>query len=240
MDDKRETAEAAEADEVPGEGMGRLLTLSDGVFAIAITLLVLNLGVGSSQPLGTALGNLIPRLWAAGLSFVVIGRLWLNHRRIFAQIRRQDEMLLRLNLVFLAAIVAMPFATELLTHSGHEQPVQVMVYAGTLGAAALLGAVLWAYACAGGRLVDQRLVESPEGLAVVVSGLGGLPAAAVCLASIIVAAASPTAGEFVWIALAVPDRWSNPWLRRVAVWLVAARWRSAGRDYSPGRDYPAD
>jgi uncharacterized membrane protein len=229
MDDKSETAEVtetAEADESLGGGMGRMLTLSDGIFAIAITLLVLNLGVDSSKPLGVALGSLIPRVWAAALSFAVIGRFWLIHRRMFTQIHRQDEMLLRLNLVFLAAIVAMPFATDLLTHPG-QQPIQVMTYAATIGAAALLSAILWAYACVGGRLVDQRLMESPEGTAAVASGLRGLPAVAVCLVSVIVAAASPGAGEFVWIAFAVPGRWAVPWLRWVAARLISVRQRLA-------------
>jgi uncharacterized membrane protein len=209
-----------EDDESPGQGMGRLLALSDGVFAFAITLLVVNLNVASGQSLDEVLRHIGFRAWAAALSFAIIGRYWLIHRKMFARIAHQDELLAVLNLVFLAAIVAMPFATELLAVPG-ERAVQVIVYASTIGAAGLTGTVIWAYAWTRERLVDPRLSAAADAPAVFASGLGGLVTMAICLVSIAVAAADPRAGELIWIAFLVPNRWTSRWLRPLGGWLLA-------------------
>jgi len=206
--------------------MGRLLTLSDGVFAVAITLLVFNLGVAPGRPLSAALVNLGDRAGAAALSFALIGRYWI-HRRIFARVRWHDDRLLVLNLVFLAAVVAMPSATELLAHPG-DRPVQVMTYAGLVGIAALLATAIWCYAFAA-RLTGDRL-PAPEMAAVIASGLpGGLVTALVCSVSVAVAWASPAAGELVWLALAIPSRWLAPRLLPLGRRLAEADWRSRAR-----------
>jgi len=217
------SSEPREDDEDPGQGTSRLLALSDGVFAVAITLLVFNLGVAPGQPLSDGLAHFGDRAWAAALSFAVIGRYWLIHRRIFARVRRHDDRLLVLNLVFLAAVVAMPFATELLAHPG-RRPVQVITYAGLVGVAALLATAIWCYAFAA-RLTGDRL-PAPRTAAVIASGLpGGLVTALVCSVSVAVAGASPAAGELVWVALAVPSRWLAPRFLPLARRLAAADWR---------------
>jgi uncharacterized membrane protein len=188
-----------EDDEAPAEaGLGRLLAFSDGVFAIAITLLVLNLNVEGGETLGRALHGFGPKLWAAALSFAVIGRYWLAHHRTFSSIRRLDGGLLVLNLVFLATIVAMPFTTQLLADYGQE-PVAVMAYAGSIGAAGTVLTILLAYA------VARRLVASTLSTDVIAKRLVGTGfAAAIFLGSIPVALVSPTAAELCWILVFWP------------------------------------
>lgn len=215
------------ADEDPGQPLARLLTLSDGVFAIAITLLVLNLRVSATEPLSVSLRQLGRPLLGAALSFAVIGRVWLTHRWLFSWIRRQDEILLRLNLFFLAGVVAMPFATELLTHRG-RMPIQTAAYGATVGATVLLSTIMWSYACAGARLVDLQLVSSPEGTSVVATGLVGLFTALPFFISIALAWINHTAAQLVWIGAALPSRSLIPRMEPLARWLLAGGWRRSG------------
>jgi uncharacterized membrane protein len=192
-----------EDDETPAEaGLGRLLAFSDGVFAIAITLLVLNLNVEGGLTLGRALHGFGPKLFAAALSFAVIGRYWLAHHRTFSSIRRLDGRLLVLNLIFLAAIVVMPFTTQLLADYGNE-PVSVMAYAGSIGAAGALLTLLLAYAVAGRRLVASTLSTDVIAKRLVGSGF----AATIFFGSIPVALASPTVAELCWILVLWPASW---------------------------------
>src|SRR3954471_10166470 len=87
----------------------RLETFSDGVFAIAITLLVLGIGV---PPRGTALGPELLRLWpsyvAYAVSFLVIGAIWINHHAMFRHIVRVDGALLVLNIIQLMVFAFLP------------------------------------------------------------------------------------------------------------------------------------
>src|SRR3954447_15525455 len=96
--------------------VGRLVAFTDGVFAIAITLLVLNFDEpnGPDSQLLHQLTDQWPALLAYFLSFAVIGRFWIIHHRVFAVVRRLDGGLLTLNLLFLAFVVLIPFTTEVL------------------------------------------------------------------------------------------------------------------------------
>ncbi len=208
--------EISQGDEKSGEGMGRLLALTDGVTAIAITLLVLNLTVNPAENLHLALRDQAPRFWGAALSFAVIGRYWLFHRSMFTRIERADELLAWLNLLFLAPIIAMPFSTELLTDY-KDNSLSVMIYAGTVGAAALMGTVIWCYASIGGRLLHAGLMRSEDAPAIVANSLaGGTSAAVFFLISIPVALASPRAAELTWIGAAFPTRLLTPRLHGLA------------------------
>ena len=100
-----------------GEGeleFGRVVAFSDGVIAIAITLLVLTLDVPNvpNGDLAEALGDQWRQYLAFVLSFALIGRFWIVHHRAFT-LERFDGTLMVLNLIFLALIVVMPFATDL-------------------------------------------------------------------------------------------------------------------------------
>lgn len=124
----------------------RMIFFSDAVFAIAITLLVIEIHVphlprgASSAQYGEALAELLPSFAAFALSFFVIGRFWIGHHNAFAHVRRYDPKLLWPNLVFLFAIAFMPFATAFLgANLGGLVP--ALVYNLTMLATALLN--LW-------------------------------------------------------------------------------------------------
>jgi uncharacterized membrane protein len=185
------------------------------VFAFALTLLVVNLRASPDQPLGVDLRNLGDRAWAAALSFAIIGRFWLVHRRMFARIQPGDETLAKLNLAFLAAIVTIPFSAQLLAHPG-RQPIQVIAYAVTTGAAALLKTSLWGYAWTRGLLVEPPPGALRGRAEAVAAGLTDLVTALLCLISVVVALFSPFAGELVWIAFLIPNSCIVPWLRPLA------------------------
>jgi uncharacterized membrane protein len=122
---------------------GRVVTFSDGVFAIAMTLLV----VGIAEPtvkaadLNEALSDLIPDILAFFISFLVIGRYWMAHHRFFARLRVVDRRLMAVNLMYLAAIAFVPFPTGLVSRY-ENSAITIVIYALALGAASLLEAVM--------------------------------------------------------------------------------------------------
>jgi len=92
----------------------RLEAFSDGVTAIAITLLVLEITVPPGETLGLGLLHLWPSYLAYAISFVVIGAIWLNHHAMFDLIVRADHCLLLLNTLHLMFIAFLPFPTAVL------------------------------------------------------------------------------------------------------------------------------
>lgn len=124
---------------------------SDGVFAVAITLLVLSIAVPEARA-GDLSGELLrtwPLLVAYAASFLTIGIIWLNHHVVFTHIRRVDRPLLILNLLLLMAVVLMPFPTDVLGHylqSPEDRGVAAAAYS---VASALMGitfGAVWTYA----------------------------------------------------------------------------------------------
>jgi uncharacterized membrane protein len=142
--------------------LDRILTFSDGVFAIAITLLAFNVDIPdvARDSLRTDLPHrlllLVPNLISFTISFGVIGIYWVEHHRIFRHIRRYDNNLLWLNLLLLFFIVVLPFPTELLGTYGNER-LAVIFYAGCLALTGLAQTLLWWYAAGRRRLVDSTL-----------------------------------------------------------------------------------
>ena len=121
----------------------RIVAFSDGVFAIAITLLVLNLTIDkglTGQQLKDALFDNWDNLVAYGISFAVIGRFWIVHHRFFSEVKAFDGRLLGLNLLYLACVVLIPFSSQVLGDYGGETP-SVVVYSVNLAAVVLVG--LW-------------------------------------------------------------------------------------------------
>lgn len=144
---------------VAGLSTTRLEAFSDGVFAVAITLLVLNLQVpqlASTSELVSRLGELWPKLLSYALSFVIVGIYWVAHHNTFHYIQRSDRNLLWLNILLLMCIVFLPFPTALLGQYP-EQRVSVIVYASTLVITGLVLQTLWWYATSGYRLVDREI-----------------------------------------------------------------------------------
>jgi uncharacterized membrane protein len=139
-----------------GEGeleFARVVAFSDGVIAIAITLLVLTLGVPNvpNGELAEALGDQWRQYLAFVLSFALIGRFWIVHHRAFTLLERFDGTLMVLNLVFLALIVVMPFATELVAEYD-DDPVCIVVYASVVGLASLMTWLMIRYSLASGHV----------------------------------------------------------------------------------------
>ncbi len=123
----------------------RIVAFSDGVFAIAITLLVLNLGVEEHVPKD----DLWPELWAQrqdlfayAISFAVIGRFWIVHHRFFGDVTGFDGRLITLNLFYLAWIVLMPFSSQVLGDHGGDEAA-VVLYAINLIGVLLAGSLLF-------------------------------------------------------------------------------------------------
>jgi uncharacterized membrane protein len=143
-------------------GLERLIFFSDAVFAIAITLLALEVrlpaGVelADNTALTAALLAIWPKYMSYAISFLVIGLYWMAHHRMFRLIVRYDRRLLFLNLLLLLVIAFVPFPTALLGEFGYV--VTTFSYALTMLLAGLLSAAIWWYASGGGgRLLAQPL-----------------------------------------------------------------------------------
>jgi uncharacterized membrane protein len=126
----------------------RALAFSDGVFAFAVTLLVTTLdvphlsGPDLDHQLWQALKDLGPNFFSYGISFAVIGLMWLQHHRLFSRIRRIDTTVLWLNLLSLAFVVLIPFTTEILG-TYEDVPLGVSIYALNIALAAGAYSLLW-------------------------------------------------------------------------------------------------
>ncbi len=148
---------------------GRLEAFSDGVFAVAITLLVLNIKIpGLDLPpnklpddtnLWQALLNEWSMLAAYGTSFATIGVMWLNHHRLYVHIKRTNTVLLLLNLLLLLIIVFVPVPTALLAEylAKPDQHAAAIVYSGTFFVLACCFNVLWRYASYHNRLLGKNV-----------------------------------------------------------------------------------
>ncbi|WP_435158050.1 TMEM175 family protein [Haladaptatus sp. DFWS20] len=132
------------------EETDRVITLSDGVIAIAITLLVLEITV-PTVPAGSSV-SVLPELlleewhefFAYVLSFLIIGLYWILHRRIFIHVEQHTRGVVWLNLLFLLMVAFVPFGTSLF--STYPGQFGVMFYAGVLALTGFSLALLWSYA----------------------------------------------------------------------------------------------
>jgi uncharacterized membrane protein len=153
----------------------RLEAFSDGVFAVAITLLVLNLNVSAAPGhLAHALASEWPYYATYVVSFLTIGIIWMNHHWQWEQIVRADRTLMMLNLLLLMFVTLIPFSTGLLAghlHAPSDQHVAAAVYAGSLLAMsiAFFGTYLWAIHA---RLFSAALIERHVGYLIRRNGAG--------------------------------------------------------------------
>src|SRR5262252_9345144 len=137
----------------------RMEAFSDGIFAIAATLLVLDLAIPAvtSKDVGHKLAEQWPTYVAYMVSFATIGNAWLNHSVITEYLDRADAILLRLNLVLLFFVSVLPFPTHMLAEYLHNQGdarIAVTVYGLNLLAISAFIAIIWHYAL-GQRLVTK-------------------------------------------------------------------------------------
>ncbi len=144
----------------------RLEAFSDGVFAIAITLLVLDLHVPDvgSGSLANALGHQWPADVSYVVSFVTIGIIWVNHHNLMRHLDHCDRGLLLLNVLFLMTVAVLPYPTALVSHYARtpNATTAALAYGGTMVAMALLFNALWHHSIRGGLLVagaDPREVS---------------------------------------------------------------------------------
>ena len=144
------------------EGTQRLEAFSDGVFAIAITLLIIEIGVPlvtSAESLREELWNLWPNYFAYILSFITIGIYWANHNAFFRMFVRTDHYFLMLNVFFLMAIAFLPFPTAVLGEyldDAAERKTAVAFYIMGLAVPAICWLFMWLYA-RWDELVDETL-----------------------------------------------------------------------------------
>ena len=155
---------------------GRVEAFSDGVFAIAITLLVLT--IAQPQRYEDLTGQLVdrwPALAAYVVSFAVIGIMWLNHHSIFGHFARVDRGLVYCNLLLLLTVAFIPYPTgifgEALRH-GRGDRVAAIVYSATMAVNAYAWAGLWLYASTGRRLLSDAFPEAMRGMSSLLFSVG--------------------------------------------------------------------
>jgi uncharacterized membrane protein len=194
-----------------GRGLDRVVNFSDGVFAIAITLLVLNFRLphvashGADSHLFHALTDESDTFMGFAVSFYVIARYWMVHHRLSIFLRRVDPGFIGLNLVFLASVVFLPFPTEVLGVYG-DTVTALVFYAVAMTATGLLSTAVWEYAYSRG-LMDPRLTPAwRRG-----GWVRGLTVPVVFATSIPIAFLDPSVAQLWWILL-IGQRAVSRWL----------------------------
>ncbi len=137
-----------------GRDLSRIGAFTDGVFAIAITLLVLQLDVptdlASASDLWRELGNQSDDFVAFAISFAVIGRYWFLDHRFMRMIRDFDPRLIGLNLLYLFFIVLIPFTSQLMGEYGSDISAAVVIYIGNIAFVTLSASLMYRHADAAG------------------------------------------------------------------------------------------
>ena len=139
----------------------RINALSDGVFAIVIPLLVLELKVPEVEPseLTHELREMLPKFIGHIASFLVLGIYWIGHHNMFMHIQRHDRVLLWLNVLFLMLVASMPFPTGLIVEFTEGQ-LPLIIFFGTLAAAGVVLDIIWWYATRNRHLVDENIDQA--------------------------------------------------------------------------------
>ncbi|TMD39269.1 MAG: DUF1211 domain-containing protein [Chloroflexi bacterium] len=176
----------------------RLEAFSDGIFAFAATLLILNLAV-SGHPLGEQLLGIWPSYAAYAVSFITIGIIWTNHHTVMHQLAHVDRFFLMVNVFFLMFIAFIPFPTRLLALNLQSEGAEAaaVTYGIVLTCTAVLFNVLWRYAVHNRRLIRDDAEQK------VVDGIGRsyVFGPLLYLAATLVALVSPIASACVYVAI---------------------------------------
>jgi uncharacterized membrane protein len=144
----------------------RLEAFSDGVFAIAITLLIIEIGVPHVEDgasLTDALLDLWPSYFGYLVSFLTIGVMWINHHQMFKDIERIDHTVLVLNLLLLLGIAFVPFPTAVIAEyigTSDYRLEAALAYGATFVVIATFFDALWLYAATGRRLIDAHVSDA--------------------------------------------------------------------------------
>ena len=180
---------------------GRVLALTDGVFAIILTLLVLEIHVpdlADGTSLRDALRQTRPSFVAFLISFVVTAIAWAGHRDLFSLIKHTDRALIWLNIVYLLPLSMLPFGASLIARYDTE-PVALRMYGALLVVIALTRLAIWFYATGRSRLLHDP-IDSPSRRAGMI--IVAVPAVAYALA-IAIAGSVPTASLIIYAAVPI-------------------------------------
>ncbi len=181
-------------------GVDRIVFFSDAVFAIAITLLALEIklpnevDLNSNSNLAHVLGSMFPQILAFALSFLIIGVFWSSHVRKYRALISYDQIFVVLNLLLLMLIAFMPFPTSLI--SGSPTYTSVVLYSSVLVIIGGMSALNWAYAVKN-RLVDTTYAKSNY----THEFRGPIIMALVFLMSIGIASINPSLAMWSWLLL---------------------------------------
>jgi uncharacterized membrane protein len=181
-------------------GTTRLETYSDGVFAIAATLLVLEISVRSGHDVGHELLHIWPSYFAYVTSFVTIGIIWMNHHHTVSLIGRVDRPMLFINNLLLLVVAFLPFPTKLvgdyLNKDGEKAA--TLAYAATFVVMAAMHQVWWQYARRNRRLIGDGVSDA----ALRAVDRAYAPGVAMYGAVLVLAFFSPLAAVFLTFAIA--------------------------------------
>jgi uncharacterized membrane protein len=174
----------------------RIVAFSDGVFSIAITLLVLAIDIPDTlehSEIAHALWGEREQLFAYAISFAVIARFWLVHHSFFSEVKAFDTKLITLNMLYLGFLVLIPFSSKVLGEYGGVFAA-VVVYSANLAAVVIIGQWMsWDARRAGLTTIDPETAR--ENL------IRGAFIASVFLLSIVVALFNASIAPFIWLAL---------------------------------------
>lgn len=189
----------------------RVLFFSDAIFAIAITLLVLEIRVpGHANDPGGEIKAAIGNMVSFAISFVVIGLFWIGHHSLSRYIAAFDRGLIALNLLFLGTIAFLPFPTELLNSGSHgASRAATVFYALAVAAAGLTELAIFVYA----SHVKGLLVPGLPAAVVRYTTLRLIPTPAVFLLSIPLAYYSANLATYFWLLILVLANFLNRYAR---------------------------
>jgi uncharacterized membrane protein len=182
----------------------RLEAFSDGVFAIAITLLVLELGVDTAtHDLGKELIHIWPSYLAYVTSFLTVGVIWVNHHSLFNYVDHVDRGLLFLNTLLLLVVAFTPFPTRLIAEflrgSSANERTAALAYGITFVIMAVIFQLLWRWIATGRRLIRPEIPQEDVD-DITRTFVPGIP---IYAGATLVAFASPIASIILYLAIAL-------------------------------------
>jgi uncharacterized membrane protein len=145
---------------IRAKGATRIESLAEGVLAVAMTLLILELSNNPEFMEKLAAGRLLDvseQIYGYILGFLIIGVYWAVHHHMFHYIRRSDGILVWLSIIFLLFAVVVPIGTKLNSYPEYQTTFSLVFFSSTSLISILLLLVIWVYATSGNRLVDKDL-----------------------------------------------------------------------------------
>lgn len=211
---------------------GRVEAFSDGVFAIAITLLILAVGFEQAIAEGDVKHTLL-HLWPAYIayvvSFITIGIMWVNHHQVFRHFERVDRPLLLLNIFLLMFVAFTPFPTRVVAEHAHDaadRKAAALLYGTTMTLTAICFFAVWIY---GSRRLLRPDADRREVSGITRSYLPGTPMYATAT---LIAFVSPIASLVIFGVLAIFYAISSSFLGRDETDSTVARTASSGEPRS--------